>query len=189
MLFAQPQPPGILVLTGPPGAGKTTVAALVAASFERSVHLVADQCFHWVASGFVAPWRPEADQQNATVVEAVAASAARFAAGGYQVVVDGIVGPWFVDRFLAAVPGVTPVAYAVLRPGPAVALARALGRTGERDLRRSGPVEAMIGAFADLGTYEPHVVDSSGLTAEETAAEVLARLGARTLHLRGAPGR
>lgn len=188
MPLAPLQPPRILVLTGPPGAGKTTVAALVAASFEPSVHLVADQCFHWVASGFVAPWRPEADQQNATVVDVVAAAAARFVAGGYHVVVDGIVGPWFLERFVA-VAG-TAVAYAVLRPRPEVALARALGRAGERDLRRSDPVQAMIGAFADLGAYEAHVVDSSDLTAEETAAELLARLGSRALRVPGgAPGR
>lgn len=97
------------------------------------------------------------------------------------------VGPWFLDRFLAAVaaavPGDTPVAYAVLRPRPPVALTRALARTGEGDLRQSAPVETMSDAFADLGSFEPHAVGSSELTAEETAHEVVARLRAGGLDL------
>jgi uridine kinase len=35
-----------LILTGPPGAGKTTVAGLVGNAYERAAHLESDDFFH-----------------------------------------------------------------------------------------------------------------------------------------------
>ena len=48
----------VLILTGPPCAGKTTTARLLAARFTRAVHLESDAFFHFIASGHVAPWQP-----------------------------------------------------------------------------------------------------------------------------------
>jgi hypothetical protein len=51
-----PTTPGqVLVVTGPPGVGKSTVSALIAAAFERSVHLKADDFMASVVSGWVDP--------------------------------------------------------------------------------------------------------------------------------------
>jgi predicted ATPase len=74
----------ITVITGPPGAGKTTVARAIARSRPLGVHLEADVCSRWIVSGFISPWMPGTDRQNVAVTEAVGASAARYAAGGNQ---------------------------------------------------------------------------------------------------------
>lgn len=152
----------ITVITGPPGAGKTTVAAAVARSSPLGVHLVADQCFHWIVSGYMEPWLPDTDRQNATVIEAIGAAAARYAEGGYDVIVDGIVGPWFLGRFQKAIESATDtLRYVVLRPSRKVAQQRALGRIGPQDLVDIGPIDGMYDAFMDLGPFESHVIDSS----------------------------
>jgi hypothetical protein len=152
----------VTVITGPPGAGKTTVAAAVARSSPFGVHLVADQCFHWIASGYVAPWRTDADRQNATVIGVIGVAAARYAEGGYDVIVDGIVGPWFLGRLQQAIGSAADtIRYVVLRPSRQIAQQRALGRAGPEDLIDPGPIGAMYDAFMDLGAFERYVVDSS----------------------------
>ena len=79
----------VLILTGPPGAGKSTVAGLVAERFSEAVHLESDWFWTTIVSGHVAPWLAEADAQNRAVLRATAA-AGRLAAGGYTVVMEGL---------------------------------------------------------------------------------------------------
>jgi hypothetical protein len=112
----------------------------------------------------------------------VAAAAAATAGGGYVVVVDGIVGPWFLDTFRAAWAVPTPLHYVVLRPRAEVALRRAQARAGDI-LTDAEVIRQMYEAFRHLGAYERHVVDNSAQPAAVTAAWVRQRVleGAFTL--------
>jgi hypothetical protein len=83
----------ILLLTGSPGCGKTTVAPLVADRHEPSVCLDLDWFFGKVRRGFIEPWRVEAHQQNRVVLGAAAEAVATFAKGGYFTVAEGILYP------------------------------------------------------------------------------------------------
>lgn len=50
----------VLVLGGPPGAGKTTVSALIADGWNPSVRLKADLFWdEFIYRGWIAPWKPE----------------------------------------------------------------------------------------------------------------------------------
>lgn len=79
----------ILVVSGPSGAGKTTVGRLIAASFDKSVHIQIDAFMRFITNGWVDPWLSESASQNEVVGVSAAASAIQFALGGYTVVVDG----------------------------------------------------------------------------------------------------
>ncbi|WP_244170095.1 phosphotransferase-like protein [Amycolatopsis tolypomycina] len=74
-------PGSLLILTGPPGAGKSSVARVIAAGAPRpTVHLHTDSFYAWIRTGLVPPYLPEADRQN-------------------NVVLDGVVGPWALEPF------------------------------------------------------------------------------------------
>ena len=68
-----------MIVTGPPGAGKTTTSRLLAEASERAVHLESDRFFRFIASGYVEPWRPESHAQNTVVMGIVARAAAGYA--------------------------------------------------------------------------------------------------------------
>jgi adenylate kinase family enzyme len=72
----------VLILTGPPGVGKTTVAGILAARRQRAVHLEADRFFRFIAAGYVEPWKRESHQQNRLVMEIVAGAATAYAGAG-----------------------------------------------------------------------------------------------------------
>lgn len=65
----------VIILSGPPGAGKSTTARTVAATYTKAVHLHTDDFWGYIASGYIAPYLPESDPQNHTVVRAIAAAA------------------------------------------------------------------------------------------------------------------
>jgi cytidylate kinase len=163
----------VLILTGPPGAGKTTVAELLAVNASApTVHLATDLFYRSIRTGFILPFLPESHQQNEVVIDAIVATVATFARGGYDVVVDGIVGPWFLPPFRAASErDQLAMSYVVLRPGLHITLSRATQRP-DPELRDIDAITGLHAAFAQLGDLEDHVLDTGNLDAEQTAAEI-----------------
>jgi len=163
----------VLLLTGPSGSGKTTVARLVATGAPRpTMHLTTDEFYRGIRTGFVAPYLPGAQRQNEVVVDAIVATVGVYARGGYDVVVDGIIGPWFLAPFrAAAAAGEWTMSYVVLRPDLGTTLERGQDRP-HPELTDAGALTGLHGAFADLGVLEPHAIDTTSLDAGRTAAEV-----------------
>ena len=162
----------ILIVTGSPGAGKTTLSAGLARASARGAHLVGDAFYTFVADP-IPPVRPESRAQNTTVIRATMRAAAAFAAGGYEVFVDGIFGPWFLPLIAGEFePTGLAVDYVVLQ----LSLEQALGRA----TTRAAPCEPAIvrqmhAAFADLGAYRHHALGAGDRTIEEIASELRQR--------------
>jgi len=104
----------LLIVTGPPGAGKSTVSRRLADAFDPSVLVEGDAFFGFLATGAIQPWLPESDVQNEIVTEAAAACAGRFARD-YATLYDGVVGPWFLPTFVRAC-ALTSIEYVMLLP-------------------------------------------------------------------------
>jgi cytidylate kinase len=174
----------VLLLTGSPGSGKTTVATLVATDAERpTVHVTTDEFYRAIRTGFVPPWLPAAARQNEVVVDTIVAAVASYARGGYDVVVDGIIGPWFLAPFRqAAAVDEWTLSYVVLRPDLDTTLSRAQQRAAD-ELKDLEAITGLYTAFADLGPLEPHVIDTTHLDAAQTAAELRQIVATGTHHL------
>jgi predicted kinase len=165
--------PPVLILTGPPGVGKTTTAAILAERSARAVHIESDAFFRFIRSGHVEPWKPESGEQNRVVMGVVAAAAAGYAAAGYTTIVDGIVIPrFFLEPLRSSLRDAgQQVAYAVLRAPLSVCLARVRARKGAL-LGEPGVVERLWHDFSQLGELERNVLDI-GEAGPEGAADLL----------------
>jgi hypothetical protein len=97
-----------------------------------------------------------------------------------MVVVDGIVGPWFLDRFRSAFEA--PTHYVVIRPSREAAFARGTARP-DPDMSNPIPISKMYDEFAALGVYERHVLDNSMHTEDQTLAAVLEGLAANNFRV------
>ncbi|HEX2392446.1 MAG TPA: AAA family ATPase [Solirubrobacterales bacterium] len=178
MSAAQP----VLIVTGPPGVGKTSACALLAERSSLGVHLESDAFFRFIRAGYVEPWKPESQAQNRGVMGVVGGAAAGYADAGYRTIVDGIVIPgWFFEPLRDALRTAGhPVAYAVLRAPLAVCVERVDEREGG-PLAEPAAIEQLWESFAELGELERHAVDLAGETPGEVAEMLEALLASGRL--------
>lgn len=163
------------IVTGMPGAGKSTVSPLVAAALPRAVRIRADDLNAMIVSGAVWPLgRPadEAERQVELCYRNLGALARNFTASGFTTIVDCVLPDGdHLDRLLRQLPQ-QRARLVVLAPGEAACRDRnaARGTDEQFDFDSYSQLDATMRAgFGDQGQW----IDSADLIGEQTVRTIL----------------
>ena len=168
----------LLVVTGPPGAGKSSVAQVLAERVSPSVLVVGDAFYTFLASGAIPPWLVESHAQNLVVGRAAAAATAVFTAD-YETVYDGVLGPWQLADFMRA-GSIEVLDYAVVLPPVEVCVKRVATRVGH-GFDDESATRKMHAEFTAAGVDPRHVFTDVVDTPDAMAGLIAARRAAGTL--------
>ena len=166
-------PPGILLLNGVPGAGKTTIAYLIAKNCPKGAHINGDEIHNLVVGGRIhPPGKPEDEVQRQLMLRAknMALLADSFFESGVFPVLDNCISKReYLDYLISRIRS-RPIAMVVLAPPMAVTL--------ERDKHRAEKTVAhlytdnylvMREELSGIGLW----LNTQGMTPEQTAEAVL----------------
>jgi chloramphenicol 3-O-phosphotransferase len=164
----------VFVVTGPSGAGKTTVGRLLARSFERGVHLEGDVFRRSIVSGRQ-EMTPDPSREALTQLElryrVAAAAVDQYAGAGFAAVLEDVIaGPMLGE--IATLVRARPLHVVVLLPRPEVVAARDAARASSGYARWS--VDVLHELFAARTPRIGLWLDTSEQTPEQTVAVILA---------------
>jgi adenylate kinase family enzyme len=167
--------PSIFLITGPPGAGKSTLANALMQRFEFGVHIPVDNLRLLVASGRhdVDPWTEETERQFRVAEQVMCAMTKRYVDNGFAVAIDHCRSLARLDQVLAD-EGLE-VKKILLLPSLEITQERNRVRTN-KDFDTSTLVN-IITYVSDRYREEDHigwqVIDNSQLSVDETIELIL----------------
>ncbi len=176
---------GCVIVTGLPGAGKTTITSRLARLMPRAAQVGGDAVNAMIGSGFV--WfmgKPteEALRQDELCNRNMCGLANNFIDFGFTVLMDTVLADRSELDFFIALMSPRPVRLVVLDPGIDECKARNAGRDPEDRFEFDGyeRLQAdMRREFGGLGWW----LDTSAMTADQTAEQLAAGMTTRTTAL------
>jgi cytidylate kinase len=168
------------IVSGSPGSGKTTLCERLARDAPAGLHIPSD-VFYSFAAHPIDPTQSESQSQNEAIMHALGAASRAFLLAGYDVYLDGIVGPWFLPTVLEEIPAGIRVDYILLTADSRTSVERVREREGF-DL--SERVLSTHQHFVDLGPYEANRIDTTDRSPDAVYDDVVAALARGGFSLR-----
>ena len=163
----------IILLTGTPGAGKTTIAEALSKTFPRSAHVAVDFFRKMIKAGYASPhhWNDEVEQQYRLARKNAALTAKNIALEGFTVIIDDIIRQKWVEEWRQFLEEFD-LRFVLLLPSLEIAKQRNISR----DIWTVD--EAIITSLHELlmkentQEHEWVIVDNSQLTVQETVMAI-----------------
>ena len=166
-------PNQLVILSGPPNAGKSATAEALCQCYDRMLHVEVATLRNFLRMGRLRPWDGslEGRRQRLLLIASACDMARRFLDAGYGVIIDDVVTADELPRYRDALAGVdAAVHFVVLLPALAVILEREQVRPSE--WHRGGRLEALHERFAEWDDVA--VVDPGDLAPDLVADRVMA---------------
>jgi guanylate kinase len=162
----------ICLITGPAGAGKSTVSHALAEKFEKSAVINADDLQKMIVGGRVKlyPWDEKVEKQLFLRTQNACILANNFLESGYSVIIDCIVGKTHLKQFRDFFHNRKIKVFLLLPTHEA--LLKRFDERGKNDELRRRTQELHEKFKSRKDELDWVVIDSSNQTVEETAEEI-----------------
>jgi adenylate kinase family enzyme len=167
--------PEVLIITGPPGAGKSTVAQALAERYDRVAHIDVDTLRHFVTpTGYVSPGKPGFERQHALATRNACAMARNFLEERIAVIIDDVVITRAdLDAYVSELKSAgVPVHY--IRLWMSLDVCQMRNRARREARQPDSRVETVWRQFEATGDIGGSTIDSANLDAYATADRVQA---------------
>lgn len=176
----------LVILSGPPNAGKSSTADALCQRYDRMLHVEVNTLRNFLRMGRLRPWddSPDGCRQRDLLIESACDMARRFLDAGYGVIIDDVIADDDLPRYRRALAGTEhELHFVVLLPALDVVLRRERERPTE--WHRGGHLETVYQRFA--GWREVATIDPDDLAPELVADRVMALASEGRALLDGGP--
>lgn len=159
----------IILLTGTPGAGKTTIAETLSRTFTQSAHVSVDFFRKQIKAGYASPhhWNDEVERQYRLARKNAALTAKNISREGFTVIIDDIIRQKWVEEWRQHLVGID-LRFVLLLPSLEIAQHR--NRMREIWTVDEAITTSLHYLLKEENTHDQGwlVVDNSYLTIDET---------------------